>query len=56
MKRSWDHWFDVGCQLIPSPEPNAYQRDAEGLWPTSKKRKTRSKPKDDESSLFELDE
>jgi replication-associated recombination protein RarA len=52
MKRSWQHWFEVGCQLIPEPDPNPYQQEAESLWPTMTKQKKDSLP-EDESSLFD---
>jgi replication-associated recombination protein RarA len=52
--RSWDHWFQQGCQLTPEPSPNRYQAEAQGLWRTSKKMKQSSVK--DESSLFDGDE
>lgn len=53
--RSWEHWFDVGCQLIPEPSPNAYQQEAQTLWRSSKKQKTTVRPKKKTSDEPQLD-
>lgn len=55
MNRGWEHWFEVGCQLIPEPPLNDYQKEAETLWPASKKMKKGTMPKE-ESSLFDGEE
>jgi replication-associated recombination protein RarA len=51
LKRSWQHWFEVGCQLSPEPPENPYKQEAESLWPTMTKTK-KAKPPKDESPLF----
>ena len=55
MKRSWQHWFEVGCQLIPEPQPNPYQEEAQTLWPTMKKKK-KDQMANDESLPFDAPE